>query len=65
MSDLIKVKISDRYYNPFITTIRGDIFYKEKYTECKADNEEIEFLINQGILEVENQDAFNIKKNNI
>lgn len=58
MGEPIKLKLNENYGNTHDTTIKGNVFYKDKYTEYDGNDAEVESLLEQGILVVEGQDEF-------
>jgi len=51
--DVLKVKVNGNYSNQFVTTIKGNAFYKDKTTDYFGDDQEVEALLSQGILILE------------
>jgi len=66
-NDVIKVKVSERYSNQFVTTIKGYIFYKDHTTDYLGDDKETDSLLRQGILVIEENKELllNLDKDNI
>ena len=60
--EIIKVKLNDKYPNEFITTVNGYVFKKDRVTEVTNDNKEVDFYLEQGFLEIVDEDIEDVDK---
>jgi hypothetical protein len=61
----IFLKIKGDYTNQFLTTIKGNVFYKDKVTEYVGEDNEVEQLLSQGLLVVVENPTEEVFKQNI